>query len=675
MGEGEQDLELHDEPREGPRRLTRRQMLVIGGAGGAAVVGGAYLLRNERHGGEEAGRTKPARDQHADHAAPDSTVPRPEEPPVEVTDDLPAARWSDPATWGGQVPGEGDVATVTQPVLLDVDARVAGVRIEPAGDLVFDPGSTRELRSTGNVVVAGRLRMRPAAASRLHTVQFDGVDENRFEGGHSDAPLDGDVGLWVVGNGLLDAAGTAKTSWTNATGALERGARTITVADATGWQVGDEIVVTPTEPTTAGDHWAHHDRRQVTSVDGTSIGLDRGLEFPHPAVTVRPGVTHTAEVLNLTRNAMIQGTPEGRSHVIMLSAAQPQHLSHVGLRYMGPRKGDDEVLGRYALHFHTNYDASAGSVVEGVVAYDSTGHAFAAHLSNGVTFRECVAHDMVDDAFWWDLSIDGGGRDLVPSNQIVYERCVAHFVKSGGNSKFNLTGFLMGAGNANVARGCVATGIEGGAESSAGFHWPSHSRNDEVWTFEDNVSHNNRHSGIYFWQNGVPRTIVDRFTAYHCGQGIFAGSYSNLVSYRDCTLYANEKVGLVISALPSREGRRSGETITYENMYIDQAGLSEYAVDITKHLAQGGGDRVTTITGGVIKGGNRAQIGLPQGGNHPQLYDFVNVTFEGNAFWLADDLPEETHLRVDGAEGSFVVRPNHQPGEPRPAWNATISGG
>ena len=77
---------------------------------------------------------------------------------------------------------------------------------------------------------------------------------------------------------------------------------------------------------------------------------------------------------------------------------------------MGPRQGDEEVLGRYAIHFHPNYDGSRGRPVDGVVAYDSTGHAFAAHLSNGVTFRDCVAHDMVDDAFWWDLSIDGGGR-------------------------------------------------------------------------------------------------------------------------------------------------------------------------------------------------------------------------------------------------------------------------
>jgi hypothetical protein len=173
----------------------------------------------------------------------------------------------------------------------------------------------------------------------------------------------------------------------------------------------------------------------------------------------------------------------------------------------------------------------------------------------------------------------------------------------------------------------------------------------------------------------VPRTIVDRYTAYHCGLGIFAGSYSNLVSYRDCTIYACEKGGITISALPSREGRRSGETITYESVYVDQAGMSEYAVDITKHLARGASDRVTSITGSTFKGGVKAQVGLPQGGDHPQLYDFVDCTFEGNEFWLADGLPDQTNLRVDGPGGSFVVRPADQPGDPRPAWNATVSGG
>ena len=214
---------------------------------------------------------------------------------------------------------------VTQPVLLDVDAEVAGVQIEPAGDLVFDPGDGRTLHSTGNVVVSGRLR---DAAGRgvagPHACSSSTSTRRRFEGGHSDGPLEDR--RRPVGRRRRRprrGQGTPKTAWTNAhRRGLVQGDRSITVADAAGWQVGDEIVVTPTEPTTVGDHWVHHDRRTITSVDGNRIELDRGLEFAHPVVTVRPGVTHTAEVLNLTRNMLIQGTPEGRSHVIMLSAAQ-----------------------------------------------------------------------------------------------------------------------------------------------------------------------------------------------------------------------------------------------------------------------------------------------------------------------------------------------------------------
>ena len=246
---------------------------------------------------------------------------------------------------------------------------------------------------------------------------------------------------------------------------------------------------------------------------------------------------------------------------------------------MGPRQGENEVLGRYAIHFHADYDGSRGSVVDGVAVYDSTGHAFASHLSDGVTFRDCVAHDLVDDAFWWDLSLDGGGRDLVPSNDIVYERCVAHFVKSGGNSKFNLTGFLMGAGDGNIARGCVATGVEGGAESSAGFHWPSHSRDDNTWTFEDNVAHNNRHSGIYFWQNGAP--AHDRHRLHRVP--LRPGHLRRVVRQprrRTATARSTpaRTTGSSSRRCRPRRASDSGETITYDGMYIDQAGLSDYAV-------------------------------------------------------------------------------------------------
>ena len=86
-----------------------------------------------------------------------------------------------------------------------------------------------------------------------------------FEGGHSDMPMDTDVGLWVVEGGLLDAAGAEKTAWTHLAEAALAGDTTVVVDDATGWEVGDEVVITLTEPVTVDEHWLHHDRRTTAS--------------------------------------------------------------------------------------------------------------------------------------------------------------------------------------------------------------------------------------------------------------------------------------------------------------------------------------------------------------------------------------------------------------------------
>ena len=136
------------------------------------------------------------------------------------------------------------------------------------------------------------------------------------------------------------------------------------------------------------------------------------------------------------------------------------------------------------------------------------------------------------------------------------------------------------------------------------------------------------------------------------------------------TIYACKADGLVISALPAKPNA-AGDTITYEQMYIDQAGLSDYAVRITKHIARGG--RVTVISGGQFRGGRRAQVGIPEGGPHPQLYDFVDCRMTGNAFWLADGVPARTALRVRTSGATpYTVTQVDQPGILRPAWNARV---
>jgi len=676
MDETPEDGADRNAPETKPERTqlwTRRRALGLIGAGGLA--GASYVLLQNvleddggrgRPGGASASRE--VRASGGDGAAATTTE----------SADVPAgfARWSDPETWGGQVPGPRSIAVIERPVLLDVDAEVDGVRITPDGELMFDPSASRSLRTTSNVTVDGALRMMPADAETVHRLSFPGIDESAVVGSHTHTPVPTDIGMWVVGNGEVEIAGTAKTAWTRATGALRAGARRFAVADATGWRAGDEIVVTPTEPTSVDGFADHYDLRTIAAVDGTTITLERPLEHPHPEVTVRDGVTFAAEVLNLTRNVVIEGTEDGRAHILVLSS-RPQRVAHATLQHMGPQtpnpESDDRepmgIEGRYALHFHMVGDGSRGSVVEGVVARDGGNHAFVSHLSNGITYTDCVAHDMAEDPFWWDLGPEDDAAGT-PANDIVYERCVAHRIRHG-RDKYSIAGFMIGTGEGNVARGCVAAGVMGQTESAAAYHWPQKSIDERnTWVFEDNVAHNNANSAIYFWQNNVPRTIVDRFTAYHCGQGIFAGAYSNLASYRDTTIYACAGSGLVINAVP-RDNQSQGETITFEGMYVDQAGLTDYAVDITEHILDT--TLETRLTGCTFTGGSRAQVGIA-GSVYHQLYRFEDCRFEGNAFWLSDDVPDHTRVRVsDDQHGSIVLRRADQPGEANPDWNASVS--
>lgn len=664
----------------GLRRFTRRQVLTMAGATGL-VGAGVLANRFVADGGSRPGGTAtdrsatPARD--GDPAAPTATGGDPDGAPVAG-----GARWSDPATWGGRVPGPDDVAVVDRAVVLDVDATVAGVRVEPDAELVFDPATSHTLTSTGNVVVAGTLRARPRGPDVTHVLAFAGVDESRIVGGHAMEPVGSDVGLWVVAGGALDLQGTPKRAWAHLDGPVEEGDGILTVADATGWQPGDEVVVTPTAPTTS-PRWAErYDRRTVTAVAGTSVTLDRPLDFAHPAVTVRPGVVHHAEVLNLSRNVHIESDRAGRAHVMIAGATRPQHVAHVRLRRLGPQSTDAEgrlggIEGRYALHFHMGGEGTRGSLVEGVVADGGGNHAFVPHLSDGITFRDCIAHDQAEIPYWWDPATDDQPdvrpADGVPTNDLTYERCVAHLIRPTRRSD-GITGFMLGTGRGNVARGCVAVGVLGGDNGTSGFLWPAGSKDEQhTWTFEDCVSHNTYNSSIRVWQNVVPRTIIDRFTSYHDHYGIYAGAYANLVSYRDCTVYAcAEAGGLVISAVPDAPMTAAGETITFENLHIDQAGLTEFAVYVTGHLADTG--RVTEVTGCHFAGGTRAQVGFPEGGDSRQVYRFTDCTFEGNAFWLASEVNEAVDVVVtDPVHGALRLHRVDGDGELRSDWNARVT--
>lgn len=448
----------------------------------------------------------------------------------------------------------------------------------PAGFVVpfgevwdFDPDVSTTVEVGANVVVAGTLQMRPANPGVKHALRFVGVNDAGFVGGGME-PLASDVGLWVVGAGVLDLAGSPKHGWVRAADTVPANAAGVGLAVAPdGWQAGDEIAITPTRV----GNWTEYDVRQVGGVSGTTVALSAPTTYAHPATNVGPGFRLAAEVLNLSRNVSIEGTATGRAHVWINSSAQ-QTISHVELRHLGPWKSTNGgfltgVMGRYPLHFHMCGDGSRGSVVTGVVVRDSNNRAFVTHDSHGVTYRGCVAHNVNDDAYWWDPA-------PALTKDVSYEGCVASLIRCEPYyNGYRLTGFNLGIGTGCSITDCVSVGVQGNVNAS-GFLWPEAAvSSPKLWVFKRNIAHNNKVAGIFVWQNNPDPHVVEDFVCYHNGQdGIQHGAYSNGYVYRNGYLYGNGNTQLLVWA-------NCWGPLTFERLHIDSAGRTGHSIAAVHH--------------------------------------------------------------------------------------------
>jgi hypothetical protein len=198
-------------------------------------------------------------------------------------------------------------------VTVDRDARARSVHVADGGTLAFAEDRSATLELHGNLVVEGTLEM-VAPDPKVHqTVRFVGIDEGAVRGGGHEV-LDSDVGLWAHHHGRLDIRGAAKTSWTRTTGARAGDRRLTLEAPPVGWQAGDELVVVPSLPPTSDNFSEAFDQARLRSVSGAQVTLDGPLTYDHPSA----GGFHP-EVLNLTRNVRIGGTPDGHAHLMSMA--------------------------------------------------------------------------------------------------------------------------------------------------------------------------------------------------------------------------------------------------------------------------------------------------------------------------------------------------------------------
>jgi hypothetical protein len=434
-------------------------------------------------------------------------------------------------------------------------------------------------------------------------------------------------------------------------------------------------VLTPTLSPTSPNHDMAYDVGIVSAVDvlARRITLRSPTGFDHPAVEIEPDISLTTEVLNLSRNVQIEGRPNGRCHV-WIRSSRPQHIRYTSLRYTGPRQPiagampfTSLVLGRYGLHFHLMKEASRGTKVEGVVVRDSGNHAFVTHESHGVGFRDCISHNTLGDAYWWDPSPKPEVIPAPPTDDVLYERCVASMVGSGAPMEgMRISGFFLGARGGNAIRKCVAVGVQGHADSS-GFHWPESSTG--LWQFEDCLAHNNRENGITAWQITELPSTIKGFTAYHNGRfGIMHGYYFNGFGYENCVLYGNRLASLVSLAVST-----TSPVQRFSGLRCYQAGLSPHCVVSFQRIAPP--KSPVQFVGCRFGGYTKSAFGfIDENSLFPNSFSILDCHFEGNEFWLGSTIHPSSQIQIkDAIRGSITLRRVDQLGTLRPEWNASVS--
>jgi hypothetical protein len=331
--------------------------------------------------------------------------------------------WSSDDTWqGGKVPTAG-----------------ARVQIQTGHHVVYDIVSDQAIRS---IHVAGRLAFAPDRDTRLDVglikIQagqdaseegFDcdahinaapaGLLKPALEVGTAERPIDtGHTALIrlvyfpalskqscpaiVCCAGRMDLHGAPlERTWVKLGATAKKGSRQLTLAEpASGWRVGDRVIVTASKPAEMEEGTrrpkgrnrpALTEERTIAAVGDGQVTLDKPLDFEHTGEG-----DYRAEIANLSRNVIVESADlDERGHT-MYHRGSAGSISYAEFRHLGK----EGVLGRYSLHYHLVGDTMRGSSVVGASIWDSGNRWLTIHGTNYLVVRDCVGYQSVGHGFF-----------------------------------------------------------------------------------------------------------------------------------------------------------------------------------------------------------------------------------------------------------------------------------
>lgn len=331
--------------------------------------------------------------------------------------------WSAAATWeGGKVPSAGSRVLIHSghTVRYDVDSAEPIRVVHVSGTLTF--AHDRDTR-----LDVGLLRIQ--AGDELSEQGFDcnhdgpapGESRAALEIGTPNQPI-GDKHTALIRlhhfpgmdpqscpaivccAGRMDIHGAPMPrTWLPLGATAKKGESAVTLSDTVpGWKVGDRIILTATtgnkgngfsdyRPRKANDG-VETEERFIKKIDGKQLTLDQPLRFEHTAAGDFRGI-----VANLSRNVVIESaSPSGiRGHTMYHRYSQGA-ISYAELRHLGK----EDVLGRYAIHYHLVGDTMRGSYVLGASIWDSHNRWITIHGTNYLVVRDCVGYQSIGNGFY-----------------------------------------------------------------------------------------------------------------------------------------------------------------------------------------------------------------------------------------------------------------------------------
>ena len=479
-------------------------------------------------------------------------------------------RWSDPATWGGSIPGDGAEVVVPagRTVVLDAPtASLGALRIE--GTLRFAP---RDLALTArSIQVTGALEAGSASDPYVHraVVTLTGAPGSTNDGVSR--------GLVVQGGRLALYGATPQPVWTRLDDHAPVGARSLSLASTVNWRAGDTLAVAPsdfhgvsaTERVSMSGYTgksvalstplptARWGKLQYVTANGMSLSKDDSYVPPAaPAPTI---LDERSAVANLSRNIVIQGADDSHwangfgAHVMIMDLRSKVVVDSVEFR----RVGQAGSLGRYPFHWHmlsyvngTMVGDATGHIIRNSSVWNSSQRCIVVHGTNGVQVLNNVCHDIKGHAFFLEDAVER--RNIFDGNIALKmripspdKRLLVHEgdVFQGGPSGFWLTN------PDNVVRNNL------GADADGNAFWLAFPRKPlglnttvamipdrmKMGLFQHNVAHSNRGPGVLM--NWVPNDAAGNviFNQYMPTVDGSENDWTNLVTseIRRVTSYKN----------------------------------------------------------------------------------------------------------------------------------------